>query len=107
MSWAKNERKVKRQSGQEYTTLKGVIVQRKTIKLNKDCEGKCRFKCSNVIPKESADKINKEFWSLTDDKKYVFSTTERRGNDTKKTNSGRKFTYTYYLLNDNEKFRVC
>ena len=44
--WRKNIRKRQRQAGKQYTDSKGNVQRQREIKSKKDCEGKCKFRCS-------------------------------------------------------------
>ena len=47
-NWKQNIRKRKRQAGSEYIDSKGETKRKKEMKLSqKDCNGSCKFKCSN------------------------------------------------------------
>ena len=108
-SWQKEVRKRKRQAGDEYISSRGKLFLKKVIKLTKDCKGKCRRKCGLLFNRDEVDRINRNFWSLTDSQKisYFSQTTEKLEHNSKKADSRRKFTYKYFFLRDSEKVQVC
>ena len=54
-NWSKNVRKRKCQAGKEYTSSRGKQVSKKSIKLKKDCTGKCRYTCARTFCKEEIE----------------------------------------------------
>jgi len=108
-SWKKSIRKRRRQAGEEYINFAGKTVAKKQIKFKKDCTGKCRYKCGHIFTNNDIASIHKEFWSLTDNSKYIFfaKTTERNTHEGKKENARRKYTYSYYFYKDEQKIKVC
>ena len=59
--WTRNVRKCRRQSGQEYVTLKGKRIRAREVKTKKDCVVKCRYKCATVISNVDRQNIFKAF----------------------------------------------
>jgi len=108
-NWSKNVRKRKCQAGKEYTSSRGKQVSKKSIKLKKDCTGKCRYTCARTFCKEEIEAIHSKFWALNNDNKYLFyaRTTEKRENVMKKELSRRKYTYTYSLMICQDRVQVC
>lgn len=106
--WKKNIRKRQRQSGKEYKDSKGNIQRKREIKNRKDCNGKCKFRCSLNITSEERDLIFTKFWNLSDDGKNAFyaKTTERTVKERVRTTaakSRRKYSYRYFFVKGEEK----
>ncbi|KAF2891333.1 hypothetical protein ILUMI_14840, partial [Ignelater luminosus] len=67
--WKQNQRKLKRQSGQEYVDSKEKQHPSKSVK-NSTCHSKaCAFKCSTKITEEERKRIHDDFWKKLDDEK--------------------------------------
>ena len=110
--WRKNIRKRQRQAGKQYTDSKGNVQRQREIKSKKDCEGKCKFRCSLNITADERNAIFSEFWNLSDDGKQTFyaKTTERVVKErvrTKAAKSRRKYSYKYIFIKDEANVRVC
>ena len=107
--WQKEIRKRKRQAGEEYIGTSGKHILGKKIKLKKDCDGKCRYKCGKVFNNEEKENIHRTFWTFNDDKKAAFflQTTKRQINENRKTDSRRKYTYNYFFLKEEDEVKVC
>ncbi|MES9881020.1 MAG: hypothetical protein ABW185_09085 [Sedimenticola sp.] len=110
--WKANIRKRRRQSGQEYIDSLGKSRRSREIRTTKDCNGACRFRCSQrITTTERSDTFNR-FWSLNDDEKLSFylNTTERCRKErirTKAATSRKVYTYKYYVTKGSQKVRVC
>ena len=110
--WTRNVRKRRRQSGQEYVTLKGKRIRAREVKTKKDCVGKCRYKCATVISNVDRQNIFKAFWKLSDNEKtaYYMRTTEhaaKKRTRTKAKESRKKYSYKYFFYMGAQKIRVC
>ena len=111
-NWKNNIRKRLRQSGREYTDVRGNTVRKREIRNKKDCAGKCRFKCIvNVSAKERKNIFDK-FWSYSDSGKNAFyakhiEKMEKKRTLTKSLKSRRAFTYEYFFYVSSTKMRVC
>ena len=109
--WKVNIRKRQRHEGKEYVNVKGKKMRSREIKTKKDCQGKCRFKCSTIFSPSDRQTIFHEFWKLTDTEKNAFygNTTDKTIKERQRTtseNSRRKSTIKYYFCKDLERIRV-
>ena len=100
--WTRNVRKRRRQSGQEYVTLKGKRIRAREVKTKKECVGKCRYKCATVISNVDRQNIFIAFWKLSDNEKtaYYMRTTEhsaKKRTRTKAKESRKKYSYKYFF----------
>ena len=100
--WTRNVRKRRRQSGQEYVTLKGKRIRAREVKTKKDCVGKCRYKCATVISNVDRRNIFKAFWKLSDNEKtaYYMRTTEhsaKRELEIRQRNQERNIPIKYFF----------
>lgn len=111
-TWKETIRKRRRQSGLEYTSSRGKLMRKREVKTQKDCSGKCRFKCSQVFTGDERHEIFSEFWKLTDDEKstYYANTTDRHVKERQRTNakeSRRKSSVKYHFVKGMNRIRVC
>ncbi|KAL4122399.1 hypothetical protein QTP88_014730 [Uroleucon formosanum] len=58
----KNKRRQNRNSGTQYNSVNGKIIEGKTIK--EPCSSKCRSNCTKKISKDERNLIFKEYWKL-------------------------------------------
>ena len=93
--------------------MKGNEVAAKSIKTVKDCTSSCKFKCSKSISEIEHKNIFTQFWALNqqEQKHFFNATTERKRKErcrTKKGKDSRKnFSYYYYFMIDEARYRVC
>ena len=114
-NWKQNKRKRLRQSGAQYTTVRGLQHAARSMKPI-DCSN-CRFHCSSKFSGEERLHIHSVFWKMTDnDKRHFFArTTERTpkkrtrlGRATRTQKQRKKATsYKFYLMKGVEKVRIC
>lgn len=104
LQWQANSRKVKRQSGQEYTTPTGKVI---TDKKPKSVQCTCNFNCTAIVSEDERYTINREYWELDDNAKQLayLSTVIKMNSCQRKLNkeSRRAKTIDYYL----KEKRVC
>ncbi|KAK3923712.1 RNA replicase polyprotein [Frankliniella fusca] len=108
----KQERKQKRDSGQEYVTVKGKTVAKRLPKPVHTC---AQFSCQDNISKEAALQLCENFWSLSSHNKqtkYVASLVEPHRPERRRVrdvDSGktRNVTWHYFLEVDGQKHQVC
>ena len=110
--WKQTIRKRRRQSGLEYTSIKGKQMRSRELKTKKDCIGNCRFRCARVFSTTDRESIFKYFWSLNDSEKNVFyaNTTDKDLKErvrTKNDQSRRKCSYRFYFRKGTERIRIC
>ncbi|KAK3106388.1 hypothetical protein FSP39_018992 [Pinctada imbricata] len=111
-NWKQTVRKRRRQSGKDYTSVKGKQMRNREIKTLKDCSGKCKYRCNTKISQKEREGFFKEFWNLCDTQKNTFyaKTTDRKDKDRKRTtstSSRRAYSYSYFFTKGDEKIRVC
>lgn len=109
-TWQRNIRKKQRQSGQEYIDTKGKIHLAKRVKTG--CEPTCPHMCFHNFNENDREKINAEFYSLSDARKKQFydAYTSRENSKRKRTNkveSRRKYSFKYFFLRISDKLQVC
>lgn len=91
---------------------KGKVVNKRGMKSKKDCQGKCKYKCSVKISKSEQKVIFNTFWNYDDSEKNAFYGTHviKKPTNRKRTDSvesRRKFSYEYYLCVSYRNVRVC
>lgn len=64
MKWHKNIKKIKRNSGQSYTTSSGKEIPARKVKSS--CTETCRLKCSSKISDSERQEIHLSYWALSD-----------------------------------------
>ena len=111
-TWKETIRKRRRQSGLEYTSSRGKHMRKREVKTQKDCQGKCRFKCARLFTDDERQQIFSEFWKLTDEEKntYYANTTDKHVKErqrTKAENSKRKASIQYYFVKGMDRVRIC
>jgi hypothetical protein len=110
--WTQNVRKRKRQSGVEYTDVRGLTKRARELKTVKDCEGKCKYKCATKLSAKDRKEVFDGFWKLSDSEKNYFyaNTTDRIVKDRKRTkaeNSRRTYSVQYHLVRGTDRIRDC
>jgi len=110
--WKQNIRKRRRQSGLDYVSSRGKKMRKREISSKKDCVGKCKFKCAQMISQGDREKIFAEFWDLTDLQKQTFhaNTTDKHTKErhrAKSEESRRKSSLKYFLVKGVDRIRVC
>ena len=108
--WKQNVRKRLRQSGKSYVDYKGRNKSAK--KVQADCIGLCKFKCTTKISSSDRKKIFESYWSLNDPEKGCFYAStidkeEKQRKRTTKINSRREFSFKYHFKISTSKIRVC
>lgn len=109
----RNERKLKRNLGLEYTTKKGKVVkERKCMEL-----ADCRLKCTTKVTEEERQTLFKEYWSMGNFNKRVafiaglIITQPKKSWRVKTVNpekqKNRTMSYNFHLPLDGRKQRVC
>ena len=68
--WEKNKRKRAHQSGDAYVSSRGKLIQAKEIKVKKDCNYSCKFKCCEKVNKATQNKIFLDFYKLDTNGKH-------------------------------------
>ena len=72
-NWKQNIRKRKRQAGSEYIGYKGETKRKRDMKLSqKDCNGSCKFKCTNKYSEDDRTNVFNTFWSYNDSENNAF-----------------------------------
>lgn len=109
-TWPKNIRKKQRESGEEYIDVKGKMHLAKSV--NPGCESKCPHLCLQNFNENDREKIQAEFYSLSDAKKKQFynTYTSREKTERKRTNkeeSRKNYAFNYFFLRNSEKLQVC
>lgn len=111
----RTERKHRRNTGQEYTTLKGKLKKARELKKL----SACRMKCAERFSEDIQEQIFREYWSLGNyDKRvrYVASLVEtsnpktrrvRSENDTIKKNKTRTVTHRFHFKVNGQLNPVC
>lgn len=106
--WKQNIRKRKRNAEDEYISCKGKKVMRRSINRN-DC--RCRFKCFQNVKEDDQQKIFRQYWSLGYGGQRDFISQyvkkETKAKLTTVRESRRKYTYQYFLENNDGRERVC
>lgn len=111
ITWQRNVQKTKRNSGEEYTTLKGKLVPAKTLK--NPCN--CKKKCFEKIDELDRQAIFADFYSLTKEGKDQFlacnvkeeNKQRQRLRRENSPDSRRKFTRKYSLTKGGGYVEVC
>lgn len=62
--WKHNVRKLRCNSGKEYTNQKGLTISAKTFIRNYDCG--CKIKCNSQVNESDRELFFKSFWKLAD-----------------------------------------
>lgn len=99
-----SESKIERKKQKHNKYLKDHYVQ-------KIC--KCSLKCLNQIKYERQKSINQQFWKMSKNEQNMFVSScikksLKKRNTAKENEHRRKFTYTYYLKNEQgESLKVC
>lgn len=113
--WQRNVMKKKRALGQAYTNYKKIEKPAKTVVNKKDCT-KCRYHCSEKIPKAQQDSLLAEYYTYGDvarQKDYICSLVSKTDVVRKRprkmdSNVEKNWSKVYTLPNgENEKVRVC
>jgi hypothetical protein len=102
-SWARNQRKYAKNSGQSYVASSGKFVEAKQMKPN--CGEKCRMKCTSKISEDDRKRNFDKFYTLADivkqrqflfDRVRCYEPKKLKSNDTsQKTN--RSIQRNYFL----------
>lgn len=109
----RNERKIKRNTGQMYVTAKGKeIKQREMIILPS-----CRLKCRDKLPENTRKSIFKEYWALgSRDRRvtYIANHSETTKTAVKRTRTNdpaksknRERSHTFYFKINGQKIKIC
>ena len=106
-NWQITKRKKAHESGQEYRNHKGKLIAVKKVQIKKDCKNSCKFNCAQKIEKEIQDLIFEEFYKLDTNGKHSFIAQTSVCSSTRKEESRKKCSYTYFLMKGAESFRVC
>lgn len=110
--WLVVQRKLKKNSGEEFVNKKGKVVESKELK--NPCTDKCRLKCTQHISYDDRKRVFKYFWLLGEKKrhwefviKYTKKSLKRR-QTTEVTKHDRQNTYKYFLPDAEKKpVQVC
>lgn len=110
--WLVVQRKLKKNSGEEFVNKKGKVVESKQLK--DPCTDKCRLKCTQKMSYEDRKRVFKYFWLLGEKKKhweFVIKNTKKilkRRQTTEVTKHNRQNTYQYFLPDAEKKpVKVC
>lgn len=111
--WKANKRQRLRQSGKQYTSIRGKLVDERTVKAHKS---KCRFQCSENFSDADRQVIHDDFWKLNDDEKRHYFARSTEKVDKARTRLGRnkrtlkvrnkQYSFRYYLELQGKQ-RVC
>lgn len=110
-SWKANKRRKARATGQEYVTIRGIVVPGKRVQ-PKDCSG-CKKKCNENFSEADRERIHRGFWELGDIEKqklFISMLVEEVPIATKRTKaeeSRRTITRNYSLRLGKKKTAVC
>lgn len=112
-TWKRNISKKLKNSGLQFTNYKGKVIKEK--QLGPGCtNSKCVRKCPTIITRQQRMDIFKGFWQLADHNKqmeYLARSVKRVKKKTvaldKVFDSRRRWTYQYYLLDEEKQIRVC
>jgi hypothetical protein len=111
--WKRHQRKTIKNTGEEYSTKKG-LKKRKRLLQQSDCERKkCKRRCHEHISEAEREGIHYHYWKVLDtyDKKQTFIcehvSTESTRHKTVGECSRRSQTLAYFLTVGGEKKRVC
>lgn len=109
--WKRNEKKLKRNTGQAYTTtLHNKLIPQK--KLKTPCNNSCRLKCYDVFTHEERERIFNSFWNIGNNnrqRQFISSNIDTVTPKYRypKDNSTRSCNQAYFLVKNITKVRVC
>lgn len=111
-AWKKNKRKVLRDSGKQYVSSRGKIVQER--KMGPPC--KCRLNCTTRVPENARKILFKEYWvlgSFQRQRDFLATCVEllqvqyRRITINSTPKPPRKPNSSFFFLQNGNKIRVC
>lgn len=106
----KVQRKLFKESGQQYTTISGKVIPAKRH-VKPGCDTKCKRKCQESFSEEDRKKINFEYWNLSHSQKKDFVLRCVNRDDKRRTTVGessrRNFTRCYSLPKSTDYIQVC
>ncbi|CAH1183064.1 unnamed protein product [Ceutorhynchus assimilis] len=110
MNWKQVKAKRFRNSGQQYTSRTGKIVEAKSMK--PACSNKCIFSCSTKFSEELRSQLFKKYWDLGNlqrQRDYLGSCIEQLILKYRRVSSAqpRKPNCAFYLHENGNKIRVC
>lgn len=87
-------------------------MKQREVKVDKDCNNNCKFKCHQNVSAEARKTIFNHFWSLDELRKSHFYSANtqiiiKKTKRTKSIVSRRHFSFAYYLHVQNVPIRVC
>ncbi|KAL8594817.1 hypothetical protein ACOMHN_047534 [Nucella lapillus] len=108
--WKKTKKKILRDKGEEYVTMKGKLKNAKRVQPI-DCTN-CRFRCSEKVPEETRQAIHKVYWSLASyERQRAFIAQHVEQNDIKqvksKTGARREVANSFFFVHNRKEHRVC
>ena len=108
--WKASQRKLARQTGQQYTSSSGRTVEAKRPLLNEDlC--KCRMKCGDKLSSDQRQEIFNQFYAMDEDTKNTHLFHLMKPLKPKfllcEAVRHRSISFAYYVTVDGESHRVC
>ncbi|XP_050298179.1 uncharacterized protein LOC126737353 [Anthonomus grandis grandis] len=110
--WARNVKKQKINSGQEYTSRLGKVHRPKRIK--PPCNENCLYKCATHVSKENKISIFQQFYKLSDktrQREYLLkcmtTSTPKKVAQNPDNRKHRKINHAYYFEVNCKNVRVC
>lgn len=110
MEWKQNDRKIKRQKGEQYIDRKG--KEHSARKIYGNCRPSCTYQCKNITPEERQI-IFDQFWKLSDIEKghyyarFVKRNMVARRRVKDENNAKKNWTYSYNFEVNNNSYKVC
>lgn len=109
--WKQNKRKILRNAGCAYVTLK-TKVQKDARKIKPPCSERCKLKCQEKLTEQDREAFFQDFWGLKDinrqrdfisrhmtpiQRKYRYTTTQK----------GRQLNNAFYFTKMGQQIRIC
>ncbi|CAG9812835.1 unnamed protein product [Phaedon cochleariae] len=109
-TWAKEKAKRQKNSGKEYQSKSGNIVQAKSMK--PPCPVRCVLKCADKFSEDFRRKLFEDFWELAclqQQRDFLGACVEQLELSYRRISAAnpRKPNCAFYLRNNDEKMRVC
>lgn len=110
----KQERKLKRSTGQQYVNISGKVVRQRKMQIL----GRCRLNCRERVPEDVRRVLFNEYWSLADHSVQISyignlidsaptKTTKRRHDVPPEKRKARNYTNTFFLKISGQRVKVC
>jgi len=101
-NWKRDVRKRLRQSGVAYVDSKGNSQPAHQVNSRKQCDGVCKFKCTEKVTAERQSLLFERFWKLSDTEKAHFYARTTKRSEVRRSRSvnaeARKFAIKYFLF---------